>query len=153
MRRTVRQIEFPAIPNREGENAMPTLTNGSPGRLTIALLGATLVVAFSVPAMAKPSGGNAPAAQHAAQDMGAMKQQMMQQMQRCMDQMPPMSGTDQTDMRQQMMVRMHGCMEQMMTPGAMHHCSAMKEGSGLDQRGEQKPDAHDHSDKDAAPGH
>ncbi len=35
---------------------MPTLTNGSPGRLTIALLGATLVVAFSVPAMAKPSG-------------------------------------------------------------------------------------------------
>lgn len=129
---------------------MPTLTNGSPGRLTIAVLGAALAMAYAVPAMAEPSGSNVPASQKAGQDMGAMKQQMMQQMRQCMDQVPPMRGTDQTAMRQQMMERMHGCIEQMMSS---HHCGAMKQGSGPDQGAEQKPDAHDHSGKDAEPGH
>lgn len=129
---------------------MPKLTNGSPGRLTITVLGAALAMACTVPAMAEPSGSNAPASQKTGQDMGAMKQQMMQQMQQCMNQMPPMSGTDQTAMRQQMMERMHGCMEQMMSS---HHCGAMKEGTGPDQGTEQKPDAHDHSGTSVEPGH
>lgn len=127
---------------------MPNSTNGSPARLTISVLGAALAMACSVPVMAEPSGSNASAAQIAGQGMGAMKQQMMQQMQQCMAQMPPMSGTDQTAMRQQMMERMHGCMEQMMSS---HHCGAMK--SGPDQGAEQKPGEHDHSDKNAEPGH
>jgi TolA-binding protein len=129
---------------------MPKLTNGSPGRLTICVLGAAFAMATTVPAMAEPSGSNAPAAQNTGQGMGAMKQQMQQQMRQCMDQMPPMSGTDQNAMRQRMMERMHGCMEQMMSS---HHCGAMKEGAGPDQGTEQKPDAHDHSGKDAGPDH
>lgn len=82
-----------------------------------------------------------------------MKQQMMQQMQTCMNQMPHMSGTEPTAMRHQMMERMHGCMEQMMAPGGSHHCGAMKQGLGTEQSEESKPDAHDHSGKDAEPGH
>ncbi len=128
---------------------MPKSTNGTSRRLAFTVLGAALI-AFQSPAMAEPGSGNAPAAQNAAQDMGAMKQQMMQQMQQCMNQMPPMSGNDQTAMRQQMMEHMHGCMDQMMSS---HHCGAMKKGSGPDQGTERKPDAHDHSAPPAEPGH
>src|SRR3546814_865394 len=124
---------------------MLKLTNGSLRRPTIGVLGASLALAFAVPATAEPGSTTAPAAQNSGQTMGAMKQQMMQQMQQCMNQMPPMSGTDPTAMRQQMMERMHGCMEQMMAPGGTHHCGAMKQGSGPDQGEEPKPDAHGHS--------
>ncbi|MGE3689761.1 MAG: hypothetical protein AB7F98_00110 [Novosphingobium sp.] len=105
----------------------------------IGALAAAIAMASAAPAMA---GDNAPATQKADQDMGAMKQQMMQQIRQCMDQMPPMSGNDQTAMRQQMMERMHGCMEQMMSS---HHCGAMMGSSGPDQGTEHKPDQHDHS--------
>ena len=132
---------------------MLKLTNGSLCRPTIGVLGAALAMACAVPAMAEPGSTTAPAAQNSGQTMGAMKQQMMQQMQTCMNQMPPMSGTDPTAMRHQMMESMHGCMEQMMAPGGAHHCGAMKQGSGTEQSEEPKPDAHDHSGKDAEPGH
>ena len=130
---------------------MPNLTNTSAGRRTITLLGAAVAMACTVPAMAEPS-GNAPAAHRANQDMGAMKQQMMQQMQQCMNQMPPMSGTDQTAMRAQMMERMHGCMEGMMDGSGTHH-NETKEQSGPGKAEEHKPDAHDQPGKDAEPGH
>ena len=73
---------------------MLKLTNGSLCRPTIGVLGAALAMACAVPAMAEPGSTTAPAAQNSGQTMGAMKQQMMQQMQTCMNQMPPMSGTD-----------------------------------------------------------
>lgn len=132
---------------------MLKLTNGSLRRPTIGVLGAALAMAWPVPAMAEPSAATAPAEPNMGQGMVAMKQQMMQQMRQCMDQMPPMSSTDPTAMRRQMMECMHGCMEQMMAPGSAHHCGAMKQGSGPDQSEEPKPDAHDHSGKDAEPGH
>jgi hypothetical protein len=129
---------------------MLKLANGSPSRRTIGLLATAFAVACAVPAFAETS---APAAQSSGPAMGAMKQQMMQQMQQCMDQMPPMTSTDPRTMRQQMMERMHSCMEGMMDASGTHHCSAMKEQSAPGQAEEHKPDAHDHSGKDAEQGH
>ncbi len=129
---------------------MLKLANGSPSRRTIGVLAAALALGCAAPGFAETS---APAAQSAGPAMGAMKQEMMQRMQQCMDQMPPMTSTDPKAMRQQMMERMHGCMEGMMDASRTHHCSAMKEQSGPGQAEEQKPDAHDHSGKEAEPGH
>jgi hypothetical protein len=70
-----------------------------------------------------------------------------------MDQMAPMTGIDQNAMRQQMMERMHSCMEGMMDASGMHRCGAMKENAGPNQSDEHKPASHDHSGKDAEPGH
>ena len=129
---------------------MLKLANGSPSRRAIGVLATAVAVACAVPAFA---GTSAPAAPNSGAAMGAMKQEMMQPMRQCMDQMPPMTSTDPKAMRQQMMERMHSCMEGMMDASGTHHCSAMKEQSGPGQAEEHKPDAHDHSGKDAEPGH
>lgn len=129
---------------------MLKLANGSPSRRTIGLLATAFAVACAAPAFAETS---APAAQSAGPAMGAMKQEMMQQMDQCMGQMPPMTSTDPKVMRQQMMERMHSCMESMMDASGAHHCSGMKEHTGPGQAQEHKPDEHDHSGKDAEPGH
>lgn len=117
------------------------------------VLAVAVAMVCAVPTFAETTGGSAPAVQNAGQAMGPMKQQMMQQMQQCMDQMPPMTSMDPKAMRQHMMERMHTCMEGMMDASGTHHCSAMKAQSGPGQAEEDKPDAHDHSGKDAAPGH
>lgn len=129
---------------------MLKLANGPPSRRTIGVLAITVGVACAVPASAETI---APAAQSPGPAMGAMKQEMMRQMEQCMGQMPPMTSTDPKAMRQQMMERMHSCMEGMMDAGGTHHCSAMKVQSAPGQAEEHKPDAHDHSGKDAEPGH
>lgn len=129
---------------------MLKLANGSPSRRTIGLLATAVAVACAVPASAETS---APAAQSPGPAIGAMKQEMMQQMHQCMDQMPPMTSTDPKAMRQQMMERMHSCMESMMDASGIHHCSAMKAHSDPGQAEEDKPDAHDHSGKDAELSH
>lgn len=66
---------------------------------------------------------SAPNSQAAGQGMGAMQQQMMQQMQQCMAKSKTVTGSDQTVMRKQMMDRMHACMEGM--SGASHHRGEM----------------------------
>lgn len=129
---------------------MLKLANGLPSRRTIGVLATAVAVVCAVPAFAETS---APAAQNSGPAMGAMKQEVMQRMQQCMDQMPPMTSTDPKAMRQQMMERMHSCMEGMMDARGAHHCSAMTEHSGPGQAEEHKPDAHDHSGKNAEPGH
>jgi hypothetical protein len=134
----------------EGECVMFKLANGPASRRTIGVLATALAVACAVPSSAETG---APAVQSPGPAMGAMKQEMMQQMQQCMDQMPPMTSTDPKAMRQQMMERMHSCMEGMMDASGTHHCSAMKVQSAPGQAEELKPDAHDHSGKDAEPGH
>ena len=106
---------------------MLKLANGSPSRRAIGVLATAVAVACAVPAFA---GTSAPAAPNSGAAMGAMKQEMMQQMRQCMDQMPPMTSTDPKAMRQQMMERMHSCMEGMMDASGTHHCGAMKEQSG-----------------------
>lgn len=128
---------------------MSRLINGSPSRRAIGVLATALAMACTGPALAQTSSDSGPAAQNPGQAMGAMKQQMMQQMQQCMDQIAPMNGTDQNAMRQQMMERMHSCMEGMMAAGGAHHGSAEKEGSGPNQGEEHKPEAHDQSGKGA----
>lgn len=132
---------------------MSRLTNGSPSRRMAGALVTALAMACAVPALAETTGASAPAAQSLGQSMGPMKQQMMQQMDQCMGQMPPMTSTDPKAMRQQMMERMHSCMEGMMDGSGSHHCNAMMERSGPDQGAEHRPDAHDHSGKNAEPGH
>lgn len=74
-------------------------------------MAAAFVMVTTGPALAGSATGNELLAQNAGQDMGAMQNQMMQQMQQCMDRMGPMNGTDQSAMRPQMMGRMHACME------------------------------------------
>lgn len=127
---------------------MLNLTNGSPGRRTFGVLATALAVTCAVPALAETSGSSAPAAQNPGQAMAAMKQQMMQQMQQCMDQMPPTTSTDPKAMRQQMTERMHSCMEGMMGAEGTHHSSAEKEGPEPKKAEEHKPDEHDKPDAD-----
>lgn len=124
---------------------MLKLANGSSSRRTVGLLATAVAVACAVPAFAETS---APAPPNSGQAMGAMKQQMMQQMQQCMDQMPPMAGNDPKTMRQLMTDRMHSCMESMMAASGTHHSSAEKEGPEPKKAEEHKPDEHDKPDAD-----
>lgn len=82
-----------------------------------AVAGALMVSASSVLAQSPPN------SQAAGQGMGAMQQQMMQQMQQCMAKSEAVTGSDQNAMRQQMMDRMHACMAK--TGGAPHHGGEM----------------------------